>query len=286
MIWVTYVSNKPFSKINFPIGMQNGIWGVNDKKHGSVKDVKEGDLVAFVYSISWLKAEGPTPAGFSRVGKDKLSDFRGMVKKIIIGRVTRGYYKSTDKVWPDDEIYPHRFRFEIIKDFGEDILFGTEFFNQDFVEAARKSACTQGSVTPTESIDVLADVTVPDEPTDDAISSSHHASEGRPIYRVHKSRERNAKLIKIKKDKVIKETGTLACEVCNFDFSKAYGKTGSGFAECHHINPLNLRDENETTTVNDLAILCANCHRMIHRKRAWLSVDELKSIFIQNRPSS
>jgi 5-methylcytosine-specific restriction protein A len=31
------------------------------------------------------------------------------------------------------------------------------------------------------------------------------------------------------------------------------------------------------TKLSDLALLCANCHRMIHARRPWLSMDELRA---------
>ncbi|MGL4171852.1 hypothetical protein ABQJ53_16705 [Morganella morganii] len=92
MMWTVYISDKPHSKINFHIGMHKGVWGVKEAKKGTVQNIKKDDLVAFVYSISWLKAEGSAPSGFSRVGKEQLQNFRGLVKKIIIGQVTRAYY--------------------------------------------------------------------------------------------------------------------------------------------------------------------------------------------------
>lgn len=61
MIWVVYISDKPHSKINFPIGMSQGVWGVKETKSSTVKNIKEDDLIAFVYSISWLKSEGASP---------------------------------------------------------------------------------------------------------------------------------------------------------------------------------------------------------------------------------
>jgi 5-methylcytosine-specific restriction protein A len=30
------------------------------------------------------------------------------------------------------------------------------------------------------------------------------------------------------------------------------------------------------TRLSDLHLLCANCHRMVHAKRPWLTLDELK----------
>tara|TARA_R110002012_G_C11646609_1_gene611088 strand:- start:34 stop:336 length:303 start_codon:yes stop_codon:yes gene_type:complete len=90
--------------------MSNGIWGVHDKKKNTIQNVEKGDLVAFVYSISWIKAEGTPPKGFSRVSEEKVELFRGIVKKVIFGTVTKTYYESHSQVWPDD-IYPHRFDF-------------------------------------------------------------------------------------------------------------------------------------------------------------------------------
>lgn len=37
--------------------------------------------------------------------------------------------------------------------------------------------------------------------------------------------------------------------------------------------------ENEETKVEDIALVSANCHRMLHRRRPWLSITELKQLF-------
>ncbi|EIF8963174.1 HNH endonuclease [Vibrio parahaemolyticus] len=281
MIWAIYVSDKPHSRINFPIGVNQGIWGVKESKKETVTDIKEGDLVAFVYSISWLKAEGQAPKGFSRVGKDQIHNFRGLVQSITIGRVTKAYYQSSSYVWPDD-VYPHRFEFDIVEVYDDHVYFGTEFFNEEFVEAVRYSACTQGSVTRASSINKLEHITrgVEDEQETFEIESRY---EGKPILKLHKSRERSSKLVKQKKMQVLKKTGKLECEVCSMDFGDVYGEMGFGFAECHHKNPLSLRKENKETKLSDLAIVCSNCHRMLHRKRPWLKVEELKDIYEMQR---
>ncbi|HDU5922689.1 HNH endonuclease [Klebsiella aerogenes] len=280
MIWVVYISDKPHSKINFPIGMNQGVWGVKETKKGTIQNIKKDDLIAFVYSISWLKSEGASPPGFSRVGKEHLQNFRGLVQKIIIGQVTRGYYTASTKVWPDDEIYPHRFDFKIVQDYGEDIYFGTEFFNEAFVEAVRYSACTQGSITQAISIEQLTEISCnEDEQADEESSAIVSSLEGKPITRLHQSRERDPKIIKQKKEQTLNATGKLQCEICSMDFEETYGKLGRGFAECHHKNPLSLRDKNEETALCDLAIVCSNCHRMLHRKRPWLTLDDLREIY-------
>ena len=98
---------------------------------------------------------------------------------------------------------------------------------------------------------------LPTAPEEDEESSV----EGRLVYRVHKTRER--KKGARKKRAVLRETGRLECEVCGFDFLVAYGERGRGFAECHHRLPLSKGTR--ATYLRDLAIVCANCHRMLHR---------------------
>ncbi|MGO8869009.1 MAG: HNH endonuclease [Alphaproteobacteria bacterium] len=61
-------------------------------------------------------------------------------------------------------------------------------------------------------------------------------------------------------------------------FRRYYGERGEGFIECHHRQPLDALVEGTKTRIDDLALLCANCHRMFHIQRRWLSVEELKTI--------
>jgi 5-methylcytosine-specific restriction protein A len=98
-------------------------------------------------------------------------------------------------------------------------------------------------------------------------------AEGGVLTALHKRRERDPKASAKKKAAVLKTHGRLACEACGFDFVAVYGELGEGFAECHHRQPLASLPERRTTTMADLAILCANCHRMIHRTRPLMSVE-------------
>ena len=70
----------------------------------------------------------------------------------------------------------------------------------------------------------------------------------------------------------------LDCKACGFNFERKYGVHGAGFAEVHHSIPLSQGQERESDPASDLVVLCANCHRMVHRK--WgevLSIEELRS---------
>lgn len=109
--------------------------------------------------------------------------------------------------------------------------------------------------------------------------------EGRILTRRHKQRERSSALVRKKKKQILKKTGKLGCEVCNFDFAEFYGEVGYGFAECHHNKPVAEIAEGEKTKLSDLSIVCANCHRILHKSRPWFTVQELRqTLTSQSRP--
>jgi hypothetical protein len=108
--------------------------------------------------------------------------------------------------------------------------------------------------------------------------------EGRRLYRMHTARERNPKLIREAKKLALERDGVLRCACCSFDFSSTYGEVGRGYVEAHHTRPLStLEETGGTTRIEDLALVCANCHRMLHRRRPWLEADEVAAI-VQGKP--
>jgi 5-methylcytosine-specific restriction protein A len=108
--------------------------------------------------------------------------------------------------------------------------------------------------------------------------------EGLLLTRLHVVRERNRAAVAAKIDAVMRETGRLACEACDFDFQEFYGDVGLGFAECHHTLPLSEAAGQRKTRLADLAIVCANCHRMLHRVRPVLTVAALRCLVWRKRP--
>ncbi len=66
------------------------------------------------------------------------------------------------------------------------------------------------------------------------------------------------------------------CQVCGFNFEEQYGEIGKGFIEVHHLAAMSARQGQSVTSVSDVRVLCANCHRMIYRKPTPLALDELK----------
>ena len=103
-------------------------------------------------------------------------------------------------------------------------------------------------------------------------------NEGAVIYKLHKFRERDTSIIKKKKESEFQKLGKLPCEACTFDFFQKYGKLGYKYIECHHRTPLSDFSSSTKTGLNDLALVCSNCHRMLHRKVDTLSVEGLRNI--------
>ncbi|MBX3120963.1 MAG: HNH endonuclease [Fimbriimonadaceae bacterium] len=84
---------------------------------------------------------------------------------------------------------------------------------------------------------------------------------------VHRSREHRLRRAKIRQVLSLNK-GKLKCEVprCGFDFSKRYGELGMGYAHVHHLKPLgSMPDKGSSSNLADLAVVCANCHAMIHK---------------------
>ena len=92
----------------------------------------------------------------------------------------------------------------------------------------------------------------------------------------HKIRERNRFIVQEKIESVLNNSGKLNCQVCNFNFEEFYGAQGKLFIECHHITPLSKLKPSTVTKLEDLAIVCSNCHRMLHRK-PYPSLTQLRS---------
>lgn len=84
--------------------------------------------------------------------------------------------------------------------------------------------------------------------------------------------------------KAIKMHG-LNCYACGFNFEEVYGERGKEFIEIHHIKPLStLEKAIEINPETDLVPLCANCHRMVHRRKDnYLSIEELKELIQKHK---
>lgn len=102
--------------------------------------------------------------------------------------------------------------------------------------------------------------------------------EGRVVLRKHLLRERNHQVILLAKQRYLEQHGHLECEACGFNFEACYGEIGQGFIEGHHTKPVSELEPGEQTRAEDIVLLCSNCHSMIHRRRPWLTKDQLRNL--------
>ncbi|WP_313891670.1 HNH endonuclease [Psychrobacillus sp.] len=100
-------------------------------------------------------------------------------------------------------------------------------------------------------------------------------NDGATTFYYGKRYERNPK----NRAKAIEIHG-LNCKGCGFNFEQLYGERGKDFIEIHHIQPLSTIQKGVVINPEmDLVPLCANCHRMIHRRKDnVLTIKELKEI--------
>jgi hypothetical protein len=104
------------------------------------------------------------------------------------------------------------------------------------------------------------------------------AKEGRRRLMIHYARERDRNLRQRRIDQVTRGGAALRCEVCDFDFESTYGAIGEGYCEVHHVTPLASSSGSRRTLLGDLAIVCSNCHRMIHRGGLCRTIPALRRL--------
>jgi len=102
----------------------------------------------------------------------------------------------------------------------------------------------------------------------DALPEDLAALEGqaRRVMVTHRQREHRLRAAKIRQAMGL-NGGRLQCAVpgCGFDFVETYGHLGRDFAFVHHLRGLAAKGKPSETRLEDLAIVCGNCHAMIHR---------------------
>lgn len=105
-------------------------------------------------------------------------------------------------------------------------------------------------------------------------------AEGRVVTETHLRRERNPKLRARLIERRSKDKG-LSCDICGKTPGTVPSNLAESIYEAHHVVPLAAGDE-RTTKLSDMALLCACCHRLVHKAIAsqgrWLSLAEARGI--------
>ena len=98
--------------------------------------------------------------------------------------------------------------------------------------------------------------------------------EGTPVWRTHRTYERDSH----NRAKAIVYHGN-TCLGCEFSFDNVYTpEHARGYIEVHHIHPLS-EGPRVVDPYEDLIPLCANCHRMVHRRgNDWLGLEGLRQL--------
>jgi len=105
------------------------------------------------------------------------------------------------------------------------------------------------------------------------------ALEGEPRLMIHFHRERDSHIAQAKRDAVIASSGRLVCEACGISATDKYPGLNGEICEVHHRLPLAESCGNIETRLEDLAVLCANCHRAIHRCSPMPGIEEFRNMF-------
>ncbi|WFE25906.1 HNH endonuclease [Solwaraspora sp. WMMD791] len=116
----------------------------------------------------------------------------------------------------------------------------------------------------------------------DATLDDTGAEEGGVLYKKHLRRERDPRLRSRKIADARRRGIPIECEACGFNFGRTYGDRGADYIECHHRTPLHVTGRT-VTRLSDLALICSNCHRMIHHSKPWLAVEELRDLVAAHR---
>jgi 5-methylcytosine-specific restriction protein A len=93
---------------------------------------------------------------------------------------------------------------------------------------------------------------------------------------MHRRIERNPRAAKEAK----KHHG-VRCQACKVRFDERYGELGRGFIEDHHLRPISSLEEGAAISfdvASDFAVLCSNCHRMIHRTTDPSDLDSFRRL--------
>lgn len=105
-------------------------------------------------------------------------------------------------------------------------------------------------------------------------------AEGRIVTELHIRRERDGRL----RERLLlqlKKAGPLRCEMCDVTAMSLGASFEDAIFEAHHKLPLSSTGP-RITRLSDVALLCANCHRVIHRAisdgKRWISVESARDL--------
>ena len=92
--------------------------------------------------------------------------------------------------------------------------------------------------------------------------------EGAISFKWHKRRERSSALRKKKLETFREHHGKLFCELCRLEPKRSYpDELAASVLEIHHTKPLSTARSPQPTSLEDLLVVCASCHRALHSSK-------------------
>lgn len=208
----------------------------------------------------WKQLEPAQKASLRRVAYEMKAGDVIYVKqgpKIVSKGVVKGPYQFDSQfrlIDPNDVPWAHQVPVEWVTDFPETrILLGSEPLTVKELSPDRLKRL--------ESVIDTATVA----------SKQKEALEGETYRTEAIFRSRNQTLIQAKK-----ANSDYRCEVCGFGFEETYGVIGREYVVAHHLKPIAAGPSK--TTLDDIALVCANCHAMIHTKNPPISIEDLRKL--------
>lgn len=108
------------------------------------------------------------------------------------------------------------------------------------------------------------------------------ADEGNLASATVRFRRRNRALVEAKRAMHL-QRNEMRCEVCGFSFRSFFSHIERESLEVHHKNPLAEQKAVIVTSIDDLVLLCPNCHRACHSFQPGLDTDELRKLVRRRR---
>jgi 5-methylcytosine-specific restriction enzyme A len=119
------------------------------------------------------------------------------------------------------------------------------------------------------------------EPDDDIIRSAEVDGVAKSLEQAKRYRQHRAIERQPSHSKAVKKRLGTRCMGCSFELSELYGVLGQGYIEAHHLTPLASLQDDEVVHFDpekDFAVLCPNCHRIIHRMDDASDIEGLRAL--------
>ena len=93
-----------------------------------------------------------------------------------------------------------------------------------------------------------------------------------PFFGCKKRQEKTSHLVPEMKHE---HNGQIYCEICGFNFMSTYD---IDYIEVHHLKALMDMEEGDVTSLDDVCLVCSNCHRVIHSQYPFLTINQVTKL--------